>query len=240
MTSYAWLFFCFSFLFSNKIIISEKDLFVKGLIVSYYRLRGEEITVKICKGYTRIVVVLPSIRIAVKLPRFYIWNAIRTMFWLVFKHRRWRRIWQFTFCHPEMWGTIPHFLLGGIHANWLEFVFYVKTRNPFLQPTYFSFFGLLNIQKAGKECTLELVDVWCNLQEITNMGCFPDGHAFANPANFSLEDGKLRMFDYGSVGTCEVISKYGDKMFQEFDPNFSWEKFKKLSLHIYTQIKRLS
>lgn len=36
-------------------------------------------------------------------------------------------------------------MFGGFMANWSEFIFFVKTRNKFLLPTYFSFFGLINI-----------------------------------------------------------------------------------------------
>lgn len=47
-------------------------------------------------------------------------------------------------------------LFGNMIINFNEFIFYLLFRPNFCLPTYFSFFGLFNIQKRG----INVVDVW--------------------------------------------------------------------------------
>lgn len=91
-------------------------------------------------------------------------------------------------------------LFGGIMANWNEFIFFVKTKNKFLLPTYFSFFGLVNIQKRGQELKWSDGDFFSFLQKNSKEKdqIFIDAHSFENPNNFCLDNGKLKMVDYGS------------------------------------------
>jgi len=92
------------------------------------------------------------------------------------------------------------FLWGGVMANWNEFIFFVKTRNKFLLPTYFSFFGLVNIQKKGEVLDWEEGDFFVFLQKNSKKRdqLFVDAHSFDNPKNFCIDDGRLKMIDYGS------------------------------------------
>lgn len=97
--------------------------------------------------------------------------------------------------------ALNHALFAGIMANWHEFLFYLKTRNSFLLPTYFSFLGLINIQKRGQK--LE----WDDSKSIFSFfvdnskkrdQVFCDAHSFENSDNFCWDEGKLKMLDYGS------------------------------------------
>lgn len=92
------------------------------------------------------------------------------------------------------------FVLGGLMANWNEFIFWLKTRNKFLLPTYFSFFGLINIQKKGEVLIWEEGDFFVFLQRNSKEKdqVFVDSHSFDNPQNFCIDNGKLKMIDYGS------------------------------------------
>ncbi len=91
-------------------------------------------------------------------------------------------------------------MFGGFMANWNEFIFFVKTRNKFLLPTYFSFFGLINIQKKGNVLNWKDGDFFVFLQNNSKIKdqIFVDAHSFDNPQNFYLDNGKLKMIDYGS------------------------------------------
>lgn len=106
-------------------------------------------------------------------------------------------------------------LFYGIWSNWLEFYLWVKTRNALLHPTYFSFFGLFNIQKYGKPLTYEEGDevgmVVARLSNDENQFC---GHGFERPDNYTFVNGKLRMIDYGGRRLWPVILKYGHEIAQ--------------------------
>lgn len=51
----------------------------------------------------------------------------------------------------EVRGTFSEFLFAGIMTNWNEYRFYRRTKNPFLMPSYFSLFGLFNIQRKAEK-----------------------------------------------------------------------------------------
>lgn len=91
-------------------------------------------------------------------------------------------------------------IFGGMMANWNEFIFFIKTRNSFLLPTYFSFFGLVNIQKRGQALDWTEDNFFVFLQENSQEKdqIFIDTHSFDNPRNFCLDNSKLKMIDYGS------------------------------------------
>lgn len=178
------------------------------------------------KGSSRIAIIFPSLHIAVKLPKVYVWSALRLFghevrlgYWSLLRN-------EFTSYTVEMYGCIKRLLFLGIVSNWREFTLYRSTRNSLLEPTYFSLFGLLNIQRANPISEFQSVDLWTQLYGITKGKVFDDSHAFAESDNFTFCDGKLRMIDYGSSGCREVIKLFGEKIFGEFDPRFSWEEEK--------------
>ena len=112
-------------------------------------------------------------------------------------------------------GSPRRLLLRGITENWREFILYCQCRSPFLMPTYLSLFGLLNIQKAGCILTDDDVDPWSQLFEITNGGILDDRHTFEATGNFCIENGKLRIVDYGSIRAHRVLRQYGNKIYYQ-------------------------
>lgn len=127
----------------------------------------------------------------------------------------------------EARGGFKGLLFGGLDANWGEFLFYWQTRNPFVQPTYFSFFGLFNVQRAGEPCLLKREDLWYQLYQLTRDRDFDNSHHFDNLRNFCFSNGKLRMLDYGSRKSREVIARHGAMIVELFNPAYCWEEEKK-------------
>lgn len=177
---------------------------------------------QIKKGKDRIVFIFPTIWVVIKFPYRFAWG-IRSFLYALRK-KRLKKEWQLSLHLP--YGS-KRFLLKGIMDNWREFRFYRKTRHPFLQPTYLSVFGLLNIQRLGQPCGVEPTDLWCQLDELTQGAVFKDSHHFDNPDNFCFQDGSLRIIDYGGPHVQEVISEFGMKIMEDFDPEYSWEERKK-------------
>jgi hypothetical protein len=119
----------------------------------------------------------------------------------------------------EMYGTMALCLFGGIMANCQEWQFYRKTKNVFVMPTYFSFFGLFNIQKRGKK-----IDFWGeagawhyihnNIENHQQPFC--DGHTLASIENFCLDNGRLKIVDYGSRSLGPFLEINGEKLYNNF------------------------
>jgi len=182
---------------------------------------------QIKKGRDRIVLILPFFGIVIKLPISHPISVIKFFFFLIKDRKSFikdgiKRIF-FRFFTSRIGYGVGNFkdaMFGGMYSNWLEYLFWKRTKNPFLKPTYFSLFGLLNIQKYGKLCELEYIDFWFQLRELTKENVYDNPHHFSNPKNFTLENGKLQLVDYGSVRVYRVIAKYGRKIATEFNPDY--------------------
>ena len=182
---------------------------------------------QIKKGQNRIVLLFPSVKIVIKVPIIHLLTVIHS----IFINRR-RRDWKFLrinitspLCGKYRgYRGYRAYLFLGIVCNWNEFWFFWKTRNFFLQPTYFSFFGLFNIQKLGIKCAVTRVNLWDQLKIISDKLVEKDYHHFSVPKNFTLDKGKLRILDYGDQKTQEIILECGKKIFNEFNPNYDWKK----------------
>ena len=86
----------------------------------------------------------------------------------------------------EIFG-LRYLLFGGIMANWNEYLFYKETNNLFVMPTYFSFFGLINIQKRGQDINFwKYDDIWRYIYQNSKNENQPfcDSHSFAGKENF--------------------------------------------------------
>ena len=115
-----------------------------------------------------------------------------------------------------------------VFENWSEFVFYRKNKSyKLLVPTYFSAFGLINIQRYCEPLKMSHHDVWCQLLEKCGDVVWKDSHAFSNIDNFGVHEGKIQMVDYGSEETQEVLAICAEKIFSDFDFSFSWEERKR-------------
>jgi hypothetical protein len=95
----------------------------------------------------------------------------------------------------EINWNLSFLFFSGVMANWNEFIFYRRAKNPFVMPTYFSFLGLINIQKRGKK-----IDFWgqgevwryvCKNCEYPNQP-FCDSHTFIEIGNFCLDGERLK------------------------------------------------
>jgi len=115
----------------------------------------------------------------------------------------------------EIRGSFGSLMLRGLITNWGEFWLYYKTKNPFLQPTYFSFLGIFNIQQYGKPCDNAL-DPWPQFFRLTNGQIREDNHHFEDFSNFCLNQGKIKMLDYGNKKSWGVIIAYGEKITKSF------------------------
>lgn len=173
---------------------------------------------KLKKGTSRIVLVLPALHIVVKLPVIRLRAAIE-IFIDHLKRPSWLYQELFVFEVSAM-HTIKWCLFFGIVSNWREFWFYQTTKHPFVTPTYFSLLGLVNIQRFEEQISRTSVDrnlFWHNLYILTDGEVMKDSHHFDDPQNYCLVDGKLKLIDYGNWRAQEVVQKYGLRIFNEFD-----------------------
>jgi hypothetical protein len=178
---------------------------------------------EIKKGTFRTALVFKGF--VIKLPRIYLSKALETFFKTL---KVGGVIYHFRRYNWEQYNTIPNYLLKGIIDNWLEYVFYKKNKSfQLLVPTIFSLFGLLNIQSYCEPLECKEEDLWCQLSEIAGESIWKDSHAFANPKNFGVYEGKIRMMDYGSKETQKALKECADKIFFNFDFSYSWEERKK-------------
>jgi hypothetical protein len=170
-------------------------------------------------GKNRIVIILSRLGIAVKLPIFHLFAAMKEFFYLVIlcfftdNKKSARKLLKGFFTKPlENEGIFIGFkahLFGGLVMNWREFIFFMKTRDPFLQPTYFSFFGFVNVEKYGRPSNLSPKELRERMIGLFSAVVYEeDAHHFANKDNFCENgEGDLRTVDYGSRSTQTVIAK---------------------------------
>lgn len=182
------------------------------------------------KGTSRAVVLFPSVRLAIKFPLVHLRIVFRLLY-LESREEDWQKI-KRNWAYPVgVRGGTKSLLFQGLVANWLEFRFWRQTRNPFLQPTYFSFFGLFNVQRADDPCNLGVNDLWYQIYDFIGNDIADDGHHFANASNFGFRDKRLKMVDYGSRETQKIVARHGASIAERFDANYSWaaERAKRLA-----------
>ena len=176
---------------------------------------------EISRGHTRTVLVFENV--VFKLPRIYFWRFLKSLYHAITKDRFIHFISKGIGSSLSPWRMLS----GGIICNWREYVYCRNLQSPFLQKTYVSIFGLLNIQKKGERLTIQDVDLWCQLVEMTDEEVWADGHTFSNTNNFCNANGHLKMIDYGNNKIFDVLKKHGNKIFNDFDFSYSWEERKK-------------
>lgn len=110
-------------------------------------------------------------------------------------------------------------LLAGIMANWQEFLFTIFHYNNFIQPTYLSLFGLINIEKKGDK-----IDFWnsddlfeyISKNSLSEKQPHCDSHVFANIENFSMDGNHLKIHDYCSRNVQEFLNLNGERLYSRF------------------------
>lgn len=178
---------------------------------------------QIKKGTWRIVLLIPALGIAIKFPRIYCHKAFGN-FKRILKNKimRHHEIYDFSVYTP---GSFKQWMFWAIMVNWLEWRFYQKYHHQFCVPTYFSFFGFLNVQQLVSACKMDRYDFCQQFQFFPNCQPLRANHHFTNPENFTLDSGKLQILDYGDPKAQGFILEVGDLVQSRFDPNFSWKKY---------------
>ena len=160
--------------------------------------------------FDKIVVKIAMIywKAAISNFRFW-WKLDKRKFIMIVKEFVWGDYYNYNF-HPKT------NLFAGIRANLLEFIFYLRYRNVFCQPTYFTFFGLINIQKKGLACEISVEEFKPRMHQLTNNEIPFKDHTFDSPSNFTVNNGHLQCIDYADPIIQPIILKYGKKLYNEF------------------------
>ena len=109
----------------------------------------------------------------------------------------------------------------GIADNWRERIFY-QDANIFhrllLQATYFSFFGLFNIQRYGKPADRKDAHaIYRSFYLVAGQGLVEDSHHWTNAGNFHLASDGPKLLDYGSPETQKIVGDFGLALYTRFD-----------------------
>jgi|GEM_PF-5342590 len=118
-------------------------------------------------------------------------------------------------------------LYDGLASNLLEFIFYLKTRNKFLAPTYFSFLGLVNFQIRAEQAEIgrkegnypfnEIFPLVSNYYrnapiEVVVPFCH---HMLSESYGWDRQD-RLVMFDYGSKSVFPFVLEKGEEIHSRY------------------------
>ncbi len=127
------------------------------------------------KGRNRFVIVFPSIGLAVKFPIVHFLKAAK-IFIADVAHLRFKKILRQM--RPSTDNNCVfgyrNILFEGILVNWREFMFSLRIKNPFVQPTHFSFLGLINVQRSDETCTMDGIDFTIQIRRITDNNVWAD------------------------------------------------------------------
>ncbi len=176
------------------------------------------------KGKDRLVLVLPALGIVIKFPIIRAKEVFKKAFSDI-RDKHWKAFARyFSTWSPESQYVASGKLLRGIVSNKRERRLWKRTRNAFLVPTFFSFFGLVNVEKYSKPYEGDYIDLWDQIRRITNEEAYLNPHQFSEVKNYSLVDGKLKMIDYGGHGSEWVIVKWGTRIMAQFDSQFRYAK----------------
>ena len=169
---------------------------------------------RFCNGTTRFVIVFAWL--AVKFPKMQIWTFLELMYCAVKyycpeKDAHNIGIVGCLFDEAILWCR--PLLYESIISNWQEFIFYHRL----CEPTYFSLFGLINIQRVSPDIKgFNEETFWAEMEKVDRR-IEQDTHHFKYVENFSVRDGKIFMRDYGSVQTQDTILLFGDKITKHFE-----------------------
>ena len=180
----------------------------------------------ISQGRSRTVVAFPTLGIVIKCARIRL-RPLKNLYTdMVFVKEN---LWSST--NPETkkmcWEIARSFVarawvefFSGFVANWRERSYYKHVdlaNKTFLQPTYFSVFGIWNIQKFGiPECAAKGNELWKRCYAIAGQALVLDDHHWAQAQNFHIAKDGLKILDYGSLETQNIIDTYGADLYSRF------------------------
>lgn len=159
-------------------------------------------------GSTRIVVLVPTLGIALKIPRVDMQHCQ----WKSTKH--WMLSWQ----NP---ASNWHGLLKGVAANIREWFFWKRTRHSLLWPTIGSLAGVVNVQRIAPPFSPTLIEHSIRMSIAFGYEPFevvgvPDGHVFEEAGNFTMVGSALYLLDYGDTYTHEVVQRWGTQIQERY------------------------
>jgi len=175
------------------------------------------------RGTSRLVICLPKLGLVIKVPLarpfVFVGHVINSInrgrqSKNIKKRLKWA-VWLGK--DTDVVDNIRYTLLNGTYQNWQEYRLWRCTRSSFLEPTFCSLLGLINVQKYGEQLTgISKVALWSQLLELSNQAVWSNGHHFANPDNFSFREGVIRMLDYGGHGMEYVVVEHGENIARHF------------------------
>lgn len=186
------------------------------------------------KGSSRFVLAVPQLGLVFKFPRIPFADAWAKLRSAKSRHRRFRlgreggepflKFLQREFFEyrVEHFASLKRTLCKGIVDNWRERKYYKRSdseRRKLLQPTYLSLLGLVNIQKYGKPMSCSSPGELYNAYfEVVGPPLNKDGHHFYNDDNFHHTGSSIRLLDYGSLATQQVLTDYSSEILRRFVP----------------------
>lgn len=182
----------------------------------------------VSRGNSRLVIAIPSLGIAIKCARIkkiHLMDFFRNAYSYAKKmlpgstRKKRAMYWENVIViggYYALWRTFR-----GVLDNWSERSFYKHTdalSRLVLQPTHFSFLGLVNIQRYGEPAEIsDCEPIYHAFFQIASEDLIRDGHHWVMAHNFHLAVDGPKLLDYGSERTREIISKYGVALYTDFD-----------------------
>jgi hypothetical protein len=186
-------------------------------------------------GKDRIVIVFPRLGFVLKVARL---NNLKS-------NRLFKDVTDAYFCIKttsikerllNVSGILEHFYARGIYANLREKRGWKKTKNPFLMPTFFSFFGFVNIMPYAKRVItwteFDDLDILMQISYYSGFIWQVSPHTFTKADNFCIDEfDKVKMIDYGFRDSDKFIIRCGQTLYESLNPietnaSGAFQKFK--------------
>lgn len=183
-------------------------------------------------GETRIVIILPFLGIVIKIARIRLISCFkihrRYFFGKDFApeykpYRQRLRMLRDRWSRASYYNYSPRWhLFAGSMSNLREYRLSRKLDQlNLLAPTFFSLWGLVNIQAYTKRPPQDPerhMRIWKGLLDISERDFFKDAHHWADETegNIGLWRGYLVMHDYGGFFTGPILKRHGKKIKEVF------------------------
>jgi len=169
-------------------------------------------------GEDRIVIVFPQLGFVLKVARFgfcILLQSFKRMRKSKSANRR-----KYFVVDIRSTCSAFHKALG---ENLRERKVWKNTKSIFLVPTWFSFFGLVNIMAYAKKVLTDDEyygsDLLMQISYYSGFSWCVNLHAFENGSNFCIDEfGKVKMLDYGFKKSEEFIANWGQKLYDSIEP----------------------
>lgn len=184
-------------------------------------------------GKTRIVIAFPRMGFVLKVARFS-FKGLKKIPVIIWKRmlspvpKDMRSTSRIASCS----SALEFFSLGGVYANTREVFAWITTRSPFLCPTYFSFFGFVNVMPHEKR--ILTTAEYDSSSFATQLNYYSQlwthgGHTFEKSHNFSVdENGKVRLIDYGFKFSRLIAKRHVNDLYNNIDLKSSSEEIESL------------